>query len=171
MQDSLKTENTPALHCREYNVSHPTESSFLAKFKATQNKLGQKRHHHSVYIICIYICKYIYIYYINVCRNCLYKYIYISGRYMYIYISRSIYQEESQLKYSAYQLVLLATSYTIFLYNMGRKFIIFWNYVCKWKMWCQINDNFKQLYCGCGYGPFTNNKGMYTNLLKNYIII
>ena len=30
------------------------------------------------------------------------------------------------------------------------------------------NDNFKQLYCGCGYGPFTNNKGIYTNLLKNY---
>ena len=60
MQESLKTENTPALHCREYNVSHPTKSSFLAKFKATQDKLGQKRHHHSVYMI--YINTYIYIY-------------------------------------------------------------------------------------------------------------
>ena len=32
----------------------------------------------------------------------------------------------------------------------------------------KFDDNFKQLYCGCGYGPFTNNKGMYTNLLKHY---
>ena len=32
----------------------------------------------------------------------------------------------------------------------------------------KFDDNFKQLYCGCGYDPFTNNKGMYTNLLKNY---
>ena len=36
-----------------------------------------------------------------------------------------------------------------------------------------INDVLKQLYCGCGCGPTTatNNKGMYTNLLKNYIIL
>ena len=33
-----------------------------------------------------------------------------------------------------------------------------------------INDVLNQLYCGFGYGPTTNNKGMYTNLLKNYII-
>ena len=32
----------------------------------------------------------------------------------------------------------------------------------------KFDDKFKQLYCGCGNGPFTNNKGMYTNLLKNY---
>ena len=46
----------------------------------------------------------------------------------------------------------------------------FFNYVCNWKIWRQINDNFKQFYCGCGYGPFTNNRGMYASLLKNYIV-
>ena len=40
-----------------------TQAPFLAKFKATQNKLCQKRQHHSVYIyIYIYIYMYIYIY-------------------------------------------------------------------------------------------------------------
>ena len=36
-----------------------------------------------------------------------------------------------------------------------------------------INDVLKQLYCGCGCGPTTatNNKCMFTNLLKNYIIL
>ena len=55
-----------------------------------------------------------------------------------------------------------------YVYNIGGKFIIFFNYVCNWKIWRKTNEDFKQLYYGCG--PFTNNKGMYTNLLKNYII-
>ena len=42
MQDSLDIENTPACHHREHNVSGTTQASFLAKFKATQNKFGQK---------------------------------------------------------------------------------------------------------------------------------
>ena len=49
MEDSLKVENTPTRHRRKH-VSGTTQASFLAKFKATQNKLGQKRNHHSVYI-------------------------------------------------------------------------------------------------------------------------
>ena len=60
MQDSLNVENTPARHHREDNVSGTTQVAFLAKFKATQNKLGQKRQHHSVHI-CLYIYIYIYI--------------------------------------------------------------------------------------------------------------
>ena len=43
----MKVENTPAHHRREYNASGTSQASFLAKFKATYNKLGQKRHHHS----------------------------------------------------------------------------------------------------------------------------
>ena len=39
----------------EYNVSGTTQTSFLAKFKATQNKLGPKRQHHSVIYIYIHI--------------------------------------------------------------------------------------------------------------------
>ena len=31
------------------------------------------------------------------------------------------------------------------------------------------NDTLKKLYCGCRYGPFTNNKGIYTNPLKKGI--
>ena len=50
MQDSLNVENTPACHHREHNNSGATQASFLAKFKATQNKLGHKRQHQSVYI-------------------------------------------------------------------------------------------------------------------------
>ena len=50
MQDSLKVENTPTRQRREHNVSVTTQASFLAKFKITQNKRGQKRHHHHVYI-------------------------------------------------------------------------------------------------------------------------
>ena len=72
MKDSLNVENTPTRHHREHNVSGTTQVSFRAKFKATQNKLDQKRQHHSVYI-----CMYVYIY-INI-------YIYI---YIYIYIKR-----------------------------------------------------------------------------------
>ena len=48
MQDSLKVENTLAHHRGEHNVSGATQATFLAKFKATRNKLGQKRHRHSV---------------------------------------------------------------------------------------------------------------------------
>ena len=61
MQDSLGIENTPACHHREHNVSGTTQASFLAKFKATQNKFGQKGQPHSIYMY-IYIYKYIYIY-------------------------------------------------------------------------------------------------------------
>ena len=51
MQDSLNVENTPACHDRKHNVSGTTQASFIAKFKATQNKFGQKRHDNStVYI-------------------------------------------------------------------------------------------------------------------------
>ena len=50
MQDSLNVEITLARHHSEDNVSGMTQASFLAKFKATQNKLGQKRQHHSVYM-------------------------------------------------------------------------------------------------------------------------
>ena len=44
----MKVKNTPTHHRGEYNVSGTTQASFLAKFKATPNKLGQKRHRHSV---------------------------------------------------------------------------------------------------------------------------
>ena len=54
--------------------------------------------------------------------------------------------------------------------NIGRQFITFLNYIYNWKIWLHVNDGFKQLYHGCSYGPFTNNKGMYINLLKKYII-
>ena len=43
----MKVENTPTHHRREYNASGTSQASFLAKFKATNNKLGQKRHRHS----------------------------------------------------------------------------------------------------------------------------
>ena len=81
MQDSLNVENTPECHHREH-VSGTTQASFLAKLKATQNKLGQKRQHHSVCIhiyIYIYICIYIYIF------------VYIFFIYIYVYIAWSIY--------------------------------------------------------------------------------
>ena len=48
MEDSLKVENTLAHHRGEHNFSGATQASFLAKVKATRNKLGQKRHRHSV---------------------------------------------------------------------------------------------------------------------------
>ena len=67
MQDSLNVENTPARYHREHNVSGTTHSSHPAKFKVTQNKLGQiktTQQHHSVYMyyIYIYMCIYIYIF-------------------------------------------------------------------------------------------------------------
>ena len=98
MQDSFKVENTPTHHHREYNVSGTTQASFLAKFKATQNKLGQKRHHHSVYMIYIIyvIYKYTDIYtYPQTCVSPFpglsdyHIYVYI---YIYIYIYRYIYR-------------------------------------------------------------------------------
>ena len=48
MQDSVELENTSTHYSREYNVSKTTQASFLAKFKFTRNKLGQKRHRHRV---------------------------------------------------------------------------------------------------------------------------
>ena len=59
MQDFLNVENTPARYHREHNVSRTTQSSFPAKFKATQNKLGQKRQHNNT---TVYIYMYIYVY-------------------------------------------------------------------------------------------------------------
>ena len=44
----MKTEYTPTHHRREHNTSEVTQASFLASFKAIRNKLGQKRHRHSV---------------------------------------------------------------------------------------------------------------------------
>ena len=78
MQDSLNVENTPACHHREHNVSGTTQASFLAKFKATQNKHSQKRQHCNVYMYYIYIYIYIYI-------LLLYIYIYFIILY-YIYV-------------------------------------------------------------------------------------
>ena len=40
----LKAENIPTHHHREHNVLGTTQASFRAIFKATSNKLGQKRH-------------------------------------------------------------------------------------------------------------------------------
>ena len=47
MQDSLQVENQPTQHCGEH-ISGTTHASFYAKFKATRNKLGRKRHTHGV---------------------------------------------------------------------------------------------------------------------------
>ena len=47
MQDSLKVENTPTHHRGEH-VSGTIQASFVAKFKTTRNKLGQRRHRYSV---------------------------------------------------------------------------------------------------------------------------
>ena len=44
----MKIEYTRTHHRREHNVSETTQASFLAKFKAIRNKLGQKRHRYSV---------------------------------------------------------------------------------------------------------------------------
>ena len=44
----MKVKNTPTHHRGEHNVSGTTQALFLAKFKATRNKLGHKRHRHSV---------------------------------------------------------------------------------------------------------------------------
>ena len=43
-KNSVNVENTAKHHRRENNVSGATQTSFRAKFKATSNKLGQKRH-------------------------------------------------------------------------------------------------------------------------------
>ena len=98
MQDSLNVgENTPTRHHKEHNVSGTTQASFLTKFKATQNKPGQKRQHHGVYI-------YIYVYIIP--------------------FAWSMYLEESQLKRSVYQLVLpTRVRQFIIVYNIGRNLL------------------------------------------------
>ena len=83
MQDSLNVENTPVHHRREHNVSGTIQASFLAKFKAAQNKLGQKGN--TAMYIYVYVYIYIYIY-------CMVK---ILGR---------------KLKRSVYQLVLRTRS-------------------------------------------------------------
>ena len=44
----MKIEYTPTHHRREHNASEATQVPFLASFKATRNKLGQKRHRYSV---------------------------------------------------------------------------------------------------------------------------
>ena len=65
MQDSLKVKNTPTRHRRQHSVSGTIQASFPAKFKNTQNKFRQKRHHHRpqcIYDIYIHIYTYIYIY-------------------------------------------------------------------------------------------------------------
>ena len=41
----MKIEYTPTHHRREHNASETTQVPFLAMFKATRNKLGQKRHY------------------------------------------------------------------------------------------------------------------------------
>ena len=73
MQDSLNVENTPECHHREH-VSGTTQASFLAKLKATQNKLGQKRQHHSV---CIHIYIYIYVYTQTSNKRCVFCFTFI----------------------------------------------------------------------------------------------
>ena len=58
----MKIEYTATHHHREHNASEATQVSFLAKFKAIRDKLGQKRHHYSVpETLCTlqYIIKYI----------------------------------------------------------------------------------------------------------------
>ena len=85
MQDSLNVENTPVNHRREHNVSGTIQASFLAKFKAAQNKLGQKGNTAMYIYVYVYIYIYIYIY-------CMVK---ILGR---------------KLKRSVYQLVLRTRS-------------------------------------------------------------
>ena len=37
--ESLKVENTPTHHCRKHKVSGITQTSFLAKFEVSSNKL------------------------------------------------------------------------------------------------------------------------------------
>ena len=44
----MKIEKNPTHHRKEHDIFGATQASFLAKFKATSNKLGQKRHRHSV---------------------------------------------------------------------------------------------------------------------------
>ena len=52
-------KHIPTHSPREHKVSRTTQASFLAKFKTTHHKLGQKGHCHSVYMIYIYIYNYI----------------------------------------------------------------------------------------------------------------
>ena len=43
-QESLKVEYIPTHYRRKHNVSGTTQVSFFAKFKASSNKLSQKRY-------------------------------------------------------------------------------------------------------------------------------
>ena len=44
MQHSLKVENTPTQHRRNRKLLGITQASFLVTFKATSNKVDQKKH-------------------------------------------------------------------------------------------------------------------------------
>ena len=77
MQDSLNVENTPECHHRKHNLSGTTQTSFLAKFKATHIYM-----YIYIYIIYIYIYIYTYIYIL---------YIYILYIYIHIYIHRHVF--------------------------------------------------------------------------------
>ena len=62
-QNSVKVENISTHHRGENNVSGAAQVSFRAKFKATSNKLGQKRHcYRAPKTLCSTQCIYIYIY-------------------------------------------------------------------------------------------------------------
>ena len=60
-------KHIPTHSPREDKVSRTTQASFLAKFKTTHHKLGQKGHRHSVYMIYIYI-----LYIMNIYMHILY---------------------------------------------------------------------------------------------------
>ena len=135
MQDSLKNENKPTHHRRDLNISGTTPALFFAKFKPTQNKLDQKRHHHSIYMIHIHIYMHIYIIYMHiyiyiyvcvcVCV-CVYIHIYrervimVKKNYKKMLFTWPIYQEESQLKHSVLQPALPTRSQTIY-YSISYK--------------------------------------------------
>ena len=42
--------------------------------------------------------------------------------------------------------------------------LVFANHISNWKIWCHINDVFKQFCCSCGYVSTANEKFMYTKL-------
>ena len=73
MQDSLNVENTPECHHRKHNLSGITQTSFLAKFKATHIYMY-------IYIYYIYIYIYIHIYIIYIYYVYIYTYIYPQTR-------------------------------------------------------------------------------------------
>ena len=94
--------------------------------------------------------------------------------YIYIYIYNYILWKYICIYYIYYRCIYIIYYRCIYIYiyifNIGRQFITYLNYVYNRKIWRQINDNYKQLSCGCVYVLTTNNKDMHTSLLKNYII-